>query len=116
MPIRALSRYIVALVLGILTLYPYFLLGGAVSSRLEIWVKLIAYAALFFSPVRLLGSPQYRLALAFCLPVVAISLILGFPGLHNLLGGLQLIAEPIVCVWLGASLACIVLRLRLLHR
>jgi hypothetical protein len=113
MPRRALFGYIVALLLGILTLYPYFLLGGAVSSKLEICVRLIAYAALFFTPVRLLGPPQYRLALVFCLPVVAISLTLGFAELHNLFTGLQVIAEPIVCVLLGASLACLVLRLRL---
>lgn len=113
MPRRTLFGYVVALLLGILTLYPYFLLGGAVSSRPESWVRLIAYAALFFTPVRLLGPPQYRLVLVYCLPVVAISLTLGFAELRNLFSGLQVIGEPLVCVLLGASLACVVLRLRL---
>ena len=115
MPTRALYGYVAALVLGILTLFPYFLLGGEASSRLVIWVKLIIYAALLFSPMRLLGQPQFRLALVFCLPVAAISLILGFAELPNFLGALQVIAEPILCVWLGASLAWIVLRVGRLH-
>lgn len=111
MPARAWLGYVAALVLGILTLFPYFLLGGAVSSRLVIWAKLIIYAALFFAPLRLLGQPQFRLVLAFCLPVAAISLLLGFAESNDLLVGLKIIAQPVLCVWLGASLAWLALRL-----
>lgn len=111
MPTRALFGNIAALVLGILTLYPYFLFGGEVSSRLMIWVKLISFAALLFSPVGLFGQPQFRLVLVFCLPVAAISWVVGLGESlsHNVLGALPAIAEPILCAWLGASLAWIVL-------
>jgi hypothetical protein len=86
MPTRALFGYIAALVLGILTLFPYFLgfpFGGESSSRQMIRVKLIIFAALLFSPVRLLGQPQFRLALVFCLAVAAISSILGLAKSQN---------------------------------
>lgn len=108
-PTRALFGYIAALVLGILTPFPYFLFVAEASSRQMIWVKLISYAALLFSPVRLLGQPQFRLVLVFCLPVATISSILGLAKSHNVLGTLPVIAEPILCAWLGASLAWIVL-------
>ncbi len=115
MPMRASFGSVAALVLEIFTLFPYFLLVGEASSRLMIWVKLIIYAALLFSPVRLLGQPKFRLVLVFCLPVAAISLILGFAEPPNLLGALRAITEPILCVWLGASLAWIVLHVGRLH-
>lgn len=111
MPARAWLGYVVAFVLGILTLFPYFLIGGEASSRLAVWAKLVVYAAFSFSPVRLLGPPQFRLVLAFCLPVSAVSLLIGFAETPDLLVGLQIVAEPILCVWLGASLAWVLLRL-----
>jgi hypothetical protein len=111
MPTRALFGYIAALVLGILTLFPYFLYGGGVvSSRLVMWVKLIIYAAVFFSPVRLLGHPQFRLVLVFCSPVAAISAILALAESQNFWWSLRVMAEPILCVWIGASLAWMLLR------
>jgi hypothetical protein len=110
MQTRALLRYIAALALGVLTLFPYFVFGGEVSSRQMMWFKLVIVAALLFSPVRLLGQPQFRLALVFCLPVAVISWILGFAESHISWGTLQVTAEPILCAWLGASLAWIVLR------
>lgn len=91
---------------------PYFLFGGTASSRLIIWCKLIVYAILLFSPLRLLGRPQCRLVPIFCLPVIALSSAIGLPGPHALSTGLQMIAEPILCVWIGALLAWIALNFR----
>lgn len=116
MPTRTLFEYIAAFALGIIVLFPYFLFGGVVSSRLEIWVRLVVYAALLFSPVSRVGRPRFQLVLVFCFPVVAITLMLGFAESHNFLDGLPAIAEPILCVLLGASLACIALRLGRVHR
>ncbi len=116
MSTRALLKYIVALALGILLLFPYFVVGSVVSSKFEIWVRLIAFVALFFSPLRVLGLPHFRLALVFCLPVVVITLIIGVGESLEFLDVLQPIAEPILCVWLGASLACIMLRFSLPRR
>lgn len=83
---------------------------------METWVRLVAYAALLFSPMSLFEKPQFRLVLVFCLPVIAITSMLGFAKWDDLLSGLQVIAEPILCVWFGASLAYTVVRLSRLHR
>lgn len=107
---RTLFRYIAALSLGMFALYPYFLSGGQMSSRQMVWVKLVTVAALLFSPVRLFGQPEFRLALVFCLPVVVISLMLGLGESHISWETLQITAEPILCVSLGALLAWILLR------
>lgn len=105
MPARSWLGYIAAFVLGMLAMLPYFLFGGTASSRLFIWCKLIIYAILLFSPLRLLGRPQFQLVPIFCLPVIAVSSAIGLPGPHDLSNGLKIIAEPILCVWIGALLA-----------
>jgi len=112
MSARSWLGYIAAFVLGMLAMLPYFLFGGTVSSRLFIWCKLIIYAILLFSPLRLFGRPQFRLVPIFCLPVIALSSAIGLPGPHDLSAGLQIIAEPILCVWIGALFAWIALSFR----
>lgn len=107
---RTLFEYIASVALGIFTLFPYFLYGGEVSSRQMIWVRSIIVAALLFSPVGLLGRPQFRFVLVFCLPVAVISSILGFAESHNFWLSLKVTAEPILCALLGASFAWVVFR------
>lgn len=101
--------YLAALLLGMLAFFPYFHLGGVAQSKLAIWAKLIIYAALLFSPLGFLGRPRFRLVPIFAFSVVAVSSIVWLPGSLDLWGGMQIVAEPILCIWLGASLAWIAL-------
>jgi hypothetical protein len=107
---REIFGYVAALVLGMLTLLPYFLYGGEVSSRVLIWVKLVTYAALLCGSLRLLGQLRFRLVMVYCLPVTAISMILGTAESGPPWIGLHIVAEPILCVWTGASLAWLLSR------
>lgn len=107
---REMGTYFAAFILGIVTLYPYFLMGGEVSSKVWMWARLVAYAVLLFGSLRLVGQLRFRLLIAYCAPVTAISLLLGMGGSSASWNGLLIAAEPIVCVWAGASLALLLLR------
>lgn len=107
---RAMGAYFAAFILGLVTLFPYFLMAAEVSSKLEMWARLAVYAALLFGSLRVLGQLQFRLLIAYCIPVTAISLLLGMAGPSATWNELLVAAEPILCVWAGALLVLLLVQ------
>lgn len=91
------------LLLGTLCILPFFVIPTPGMSQIpsrEFGRALhIAEAAALYSISCFIGKPTFLRVIVFSIPVTSISLLLGM-SLGD--GGFKAVAEPILCVWIGA--------------
>lgn len=92
------------LLLGTLCILPFFVIPTPgivqIPSREFGRALHIAEAAALYSISCFIGKPTLLRVIVFSTPVTSISLLLVSNALWD--GGLKAVAEPILCVWIGA--------------